>query len=83
MHPIRFIQKAVGWMLREAGKMNKDVLTGKPIGESQLRERFASNDYHVLIVAIIRICHTFGSSDLALVGGLVCSDCAGTSVPHP
>jgi type I restriction enzyme R subunit len=32
-------------------KMNIDPVTGKPISESQLRERFASNDYQVLLVA--------------------------------
>jgi type I restriction enzyme R subunit len=31
--------------------MNKDVITGKPIGESALPERFASSDYNVLLVA--------------------------------
>lgn len=31
--------------------MNPDVVTGKPIGESQLPERFASPDYQVLLVA--------------------------------
>jgi type I restriction enzyme R subunit len=31
--------------------MNPDVVTGKPISESQLPERFASPDYRVLLVA--------------------------------
>lgn len=31
--------------------MNLDVVTGKPIGESQLPERFESPDYQVLLVA--------------------------------
>lgn len=31
--------------------MNPDVVTGKPIPESQLPERFASSDYQVLLVA--------------------------------
>ena len=31
--------------------MNIDVVSGKPIGEKQLPERFASPDYHVLLVA--------------------------------
>ncbi|MFZ3018106.1 MAG: type I restriction endonuclease [Gallionella sp.] len=31
--------------------MNPDVVTGKPIPESQLPERFASGDYQVLLVA--------------------------------
>lgn len=31
--------------------MNADVVTGKPISESQLPERFASSDYQVLLVA--------------------------------
>lgn len=31
--------------------MNLDVVTGKPISESQLPERFASSDYQVLLVA--------------------------------
>jgi type I restriction enzyme R subunit len=31
--------------------MNRDVVTGKPIGESQLPDRFASPDYQVLLVA--------------------------------
>jgi type I restriction enzyme R subunit len=31
--------------------MNVDVVTGKPIPESQLPERFASSDYQVLLVA--------------------------------
>lgn len=31
--------------------MNTDVVTGKPISESQLPERFASGDYQVLLVA--------------------------------
>lgn len=31
--------------------MNLDVITGKPISESQLPERFASSDYQVLLVA--------------------------------
>jgi type I restriction enzyme R subunit len=31
--------------------MNTDVVTGKPIGEKQLPERFASPDYQVLLVA--------------------------------
>ncbi|MHB9117089.1 MAG: type I restriction endonuclease subunit R [Burkholderiales bacterium] len=31
--------------------MNLDVVTGKPISESQLAERFASSDYQVLLVA--------------------------------
>ena len=31
--------------------MNKDVVTGKSISESQLPERFASSDYQVLLVA--------------------------------
>ncbi|MEO8498810.1 MAG: type I restriction endonuclease subunit R, partial [Planctomycetota bacterium] len=31
--------------------MNVDAVSGKPIGEPQLRERFASNDYQVLLVA--------------------------------
>lgn len=31
--------------------MNLDVVTGKPIPESQLPERFASSDYQVLLVA--------------------------------
>lgn len=31
--------------------MNTDVVTGKPIPESQLPERFASSDYQVLLVA--------------------------------
>ena len=31
--------------------MNPDVVTGKPISESQLPERFASSDYQVLLVA--------------------------------
>ena len=31
--------------------MNPDVVTGKPIAESQLPERFASSDYQVLLVA--------------------------------
>jgi type I restriction enzyme R subunit len=32
-------------------RMNLDVVTGKPISESQLPERFASSDYQVLLVA--------------------------------
>ena len=32
-------------------KMNTDVITGKPISESALPERFASPDYQILIVA--------------------------------
>jgi type I restriction enzyme R subunit len=31
--------------------MNLDVVTGKPIGEGQLPERFGSSDYQVLLVA--------------------------------
>lgn len=31
--------------------MNLDVVTGQPIGEKQLAERFASQDYHILLVA--------------------------------
>jgi type I restriction enzyme, R subunit len=31
--------------------MNKDVITGKPIGEAALPERFASSDYNILLVA--------------------------------
>jgi type I restriction enzyme, R subunit len=31
--------------------MNRDVVTGKPIGEGQLPERFESMDYQVLLVA--------------------------------
>lgn len=31
--------------------MNTDIVTGKPISESQLPERFASSDYQVLLVA--------------------------------
>jgi type I restriction enzyme R subunit len=31
--------------------MNKDVVSGKPISESQLPERFASSDYQILLVA--------------------------------
>ena len=31
--------------------MNTDVVSGKPISEKQLSERFASNDYQVLLVA--------------------------------
>ena len=31
--------------------MNTDVISGKPIGESQLPERFSSPDYQVLLVA--------------------------------
>jgi type I restriction enzyme R subunit len=31
--------------------MNRDVITGKPIGESQLPERFDSPDYQILLVA--------------------------------
>ncbi len=31
--------------------MNRDVITGKPIGEGQLPERFESPDYQVLLVA--------------------------------
>jgi type I restriction enzyme R subunit len=31
--------------------MNLDVVTGRPISESQLRERFASPDYQILLVA--------------------------------
>lgn len=31
--------------------MNADVVTGRPISESQLPERFASSDYQVLLVA--------------------------------
>lgn len=31
--------------------MNTDVVTGKPISESQLPDRFASSDYQVLLVA--------------------------------
>jgi type I restriction enzyme R subunit len=31
--------------------MNRDVVTGKPIGEGQLPERFESPDYQVLLVA--------------------------------
>ncbi|HLJ25924.1 MAG TPA: type I restriction endonuclease [Candidatus Angelobacter sp.] len=31
--------------------MNRDVVTGKPIGENQLPERFESMDYQVLLVA--------------------------------
>ncbi len=31
--------------------MNEDVVTGRPIGESQLPGRFASSDYNVLLVA--------------------------------
>ncbi|MBF0611879.1 MAG: type I restriction endonuclease subunit R [Magnetococcales bacterium] len=31
--------------------MNTDVINGKPIGEGQLPERFASSDYQVLLVA--------------------------------
>ena len=31
--------------------LNTDVVSGKPIGESQLPERFASSDYQVLLVA--------------------------------
>ena len=31
--------------------MNTDMLTGKPIGEAALPERFASSDYQVLLVA--------------------------------
>lgn len=31
--------------------MNLDVVTGQPIGEKQLPERFASQDYHILLVA--------------------------------
>jgi type I restriction enzyme, R subunit len=31
--------------------MNKDVVSGKPIGEAQLPERFDSSDYQVLLVA--------------------------------
>ncbi|NPV01721.1 MAG: type I restriction endonuclease subunit R [Brevinematales bacterium] len=32
-------------------EMNKDIVTGKPISELQLPNRFASSDYQVLIVA--------------------------------
>lgn len=32
-------------------EMNKDVVTGKPIGEKQLPERFDSSDYQILLVA--------------------------------
>lgn len=32
-------------------QMNVDPVSGKPISESQLRERFATNDYQVLLVA--------------------------------
>jgi type I restriction enzyme R subunit len=31
--------------------MNKDVITGRPIGEAALPERFASSDYNILLVA--------------------------------
>ena len=31
--------------------MNKDVVTGKPIGEKQLPDRFDSSDYQILLVA--------------------------------
>jgi type I restriction enzyme R subunit len=31
--------------------MNRDVVTGRPIGEAQLPERFASSDYQLLLVA--------------------------------
>jgi type I restriction enzyme, R subunit len=31
--------------------MNTNVVTGKPISESQLPDKFASSDYHILIVA--------------------------------
>ncbi|MCC7105588.1 MAG: type I restriction endonuclease subunit R, partial [Chloroflexi bacterium] len=31
--------------------MNKDVVTGKPIGEAQLPDRFESPDYQILLVA--------------------------------
>jgi type I restriction enzyme R subunit len=31
--------------------LNTDVVTGKPIGEAQLPDRFASSDYQVLLVA--------------------------------
>ena len=31
--------------------MNADVVTGKPISEGQLPERFDSSDYQVLLVA--------------------------------
>src|SRR5438876_9432517 len=31
--------------------MNRDVITGRPIGEGQLPERFESPDYQVLLVA--------------------------------
>jgi len=31
--------------------MNPDCVTGQPIGEKQLAERFASQDYHILLVA--------------------------------
>ena len=31
--------------------MNMDCVTGKPISETQLPERFASSDYQVLLVA--------------------------------
>lgn len=34
----------------EAG-MNVDVVTGRPIGEARLPERFASSDYQILLVA--------------------------------
>lgn len=39
-----------GFEYSEPG-MNLDVVTGKPIGEKQLPERFASPDYQVLLVA--------------------------------
>ena len=32
-------------------EMNKDCISGKPISEKQLPERFASPDYQVLLVA--------------------------------
>src|SRR5436853_7653983 len=31
--------------------MNRDVVTGKPIGEGQLPKRFESMDYRILLVA--------------------------------
>lgn len=31
--------------------MNIDYKTGKPISETQLKDRFASEDYHILLVA--------------------------------
>ena len=32
-------------------EMNRDIVTGKPIGESQLPKRFESMDYQILLVA--------------------------------